>query len=67
MIQMLFPQEAQLERNIAIINANGQVVFNTKNRNKQLQIPTDTWRSGIYYIQTHSTNVAGKTHKIILP
>ncbi len=67
MIQMLFPQEAQLERNIAIINANGQVVFNTKNRNKQLQIPTDTWPSGIYYIQTHSANVAGKTHKIILP
>jgi hypothetical protein len=66
-IQILFPQEVQQERNIAIINANGQVIFNTKNRNKHLQIPTEKWRPGIYYIQTNSTSPAGKTHKIILP
>jgi hypothetical protein len=65
-IQIISQQESQLNQEIVIINSAGQIIYSTNNQSKQLQIPTDGWPSGIYYLQSKSPRATGKTHKFLL-
>ena len=65
-IQIISQQESQLNQEIVIINSAGQIIYSTSNQSKQLQIPTDGWPSGIYYLQSKSPRATGKTHKFLL-